>query len=62
MHSIDVLLLVATACDPTLVGDHHESVAGIPQSTEAIGNAIEQLDLRGISEIAVVGDEGVVPV
>jgi hypothetical protein len=62
MDAIDVLLGVAAAGDATLVGDHHEPVAGFAKSAKSLRNPVQQLDARGIPEVAVVGDQGVVTI
>lgn len=62
MDSIHVLLFVSAARDAALIGDNYQSIAGVTESAESLWNAVEQLHVRRIAEIAIVGDEGVVSV
>ena len=62
MDSIHVLLFVSAARDAALIGDNYQSIAGVTESAESLWNAVEQLHVRRIAEIAIVGDESVVSV
>jgi hypothetical protein len=62
MDAIDILLRVAAAGDAALIGDDHETVARFAKSAKTLGNTVEELHARGITEIAVVGDQGVVTI
>lgn len=62
MHAIHVLLRVATSGHAALVGHHDQSVARLPEAAKAFGHTVEQFDARGISQVAAVGDQGVVSI
>jgi hypothetical protein len=62
MDPIDVLLGIAAPGDATLIGDHDQSVAGLAKSAKSFRNPVQELDARGIPEVAVIGDQGVVTI
>ena len=62
MDPIDILLLVSPSGDASLVGHDHEPVSGIAEASKAFGDAVEKRHPGGITEVAVVGDEGVVTI
>lgn len=62
VHAIDVRLLVSAARHAALVGYDHQHVPMSVQACEPCTYALEQHDLVWIAQIAVVGDQGVVPI
>ena len=62
MHLIHIVFAVATSGNASLIGDHDQAISSITKPAEPIGYAIEEGNTRGIPEIAVIGDKGVVSI
>jgi hypothetical protein len=62
MHAVHIVLAVAASCHTALIGDHDQAISSITKPAEPIGYAIEEGNTRGIPEIAVIGDKGVVSI
>ncbi len=62
VNQLDIPFVVATAGHAALIGHDHERESGGVKSLHSASDSGEELNLRGIPAVAVVGHEGVVPI
>jgi len=62
MYTVHIVLAIAASCHTALIGDHDQPISGITKPAEPIGHPIEKGNARGIPEIAVIGNKGVVSI
>ena len=62
MYLIDVFFVIVSSSNSALIGDYHQHKPCISQAHQSLRHAVQEDDGIGISQISIIGDEGIVSI